>query len=352
LFKAFCLKYDVPASLFQDWLAADVHLLAEYFALWLRKDMVLRATTIDQYFTHVANFYKESNVISSSTALRSPRLSLMLTAFEREDTAGCPARLLEKIPLIASLMVMAYALLRELYPDPLDPTAVCLACALSLGYALSLRPDEYLFKATHSVAADAHIALGHKSFFQWPDDPLFYCVTDPAAYPLHRGSPLFFLTLLDASKNDPHGHGAPRAIKAAPAGAAFCLVTSIFTCLRRYPPTASQPLLSGLPLRITDTAINMFLKTLAIRAGLDPARLVPHSARVAAIIQLSRHSQATQCRQGNWSTIPGMLAYARGSLEHAAMVCADMHDTALCTIDYLRLMCMTPTHGAFPPGLH
>jgi hypothetical protein len=89
---------------------------------------------------------------------------------------------------------------------------------------------------------------------------------------------------------------------------------------------------------------------LAVHTGLDPTCLVPHSARVAAVIQLARHTQATQLRQGNWTTVEGMLAYARGSLEHAALVAADMHDTSLCTIDYLRLMCMTPSHEALLPG--
>jgi hypothetical protein len=101
---------------------------------------------------------------------------------------------------------------------------------------------------------------------------------------------------------------------------------------------------------VSVTVVNKFLKQLAVHTGLDPARLVPHSARVAAVIQLARHTQATQLRQGNWTTIEGMLAYARGSLEHAELVAADMHDTSLCSLDYLRLMCMTPTHEALLPG--
>jgi hypothetical protein len=63
-------------------------------------------------------------------------------------------------------------------------------------------------------------------------------------------------------------------------------------------------------------------------------------------------THATQHRQGNWSTI-GMLSYARAfSLEHAALVTVDMRDASrVLYIDYLMLMCMTPTHSALFQGL-
>jgi hypothetical protein len=308
---------------------------------------VLQSSTINQYFSHVINFYKETNVIKSGTALRSSRLAMMIAGYAKEDARLTPSRLKEKIPLTAALMVIAYAFLLVIYTAPDSPVVAGLSGALSVGYALSLRPDEYLRK-TGAVADDAHIARGYKSFFKWDGDDHFYVVTHPELYPVRPFYPSTFLTLLDDSKNDPQGHGAPRAVCRAPQGASFCLVRKIFECLRQFPPTGDSPLLSALPVSVT--VVNSFLKRLAVHSGLDPSRLVPHSARVAALIQLARHTQATQLRQGNWTTVGGMLAYARGSLEHAALVAADMHDTSLCTIEYLRLMCMTPSHGALLPG--
>lgn len=342
LFSAFRITNDVPDNFFTELPTSYVHTLAECFACWLRYDKILKSTTIDQYFTHVCNFYKEQNAILNSGALRSPRLCMMLTAFASEDTIGRPVRLTEKIPLTAALMVLSYSLLIELYGSASAPLALGLAGALSIGYGLSLRPDEYL-RNTPTPRSHTHTARGFKSFFQWSNDPSFYPVTRPDKYPKRPDPPVTFLTLLDSSKNDPRGHGAPRAVSAAPAGSSFCLVYRIFVCLRQYPPQGTGTLLSGLPSAFTNASVNQFLKQVATRAGLDPSRLVPHSARVGAIIQLARHSEATQCRQGNWSTIQGMLAYARGPLDHAAFVTADMHDVTLCTIDYLRLMCMTPT---------
>jgi hypothetical protein len=331
--------YHIPDSLFMDWDKADVHTVAECFVCHLRTDRGYRSTTIDQYVSHVINFYKENKTITTAASVRSTRLAMMITGYAKEDAERLPARLKEKIPLTAALMVAAYALILLTHGDANIPLAAALAGALSLGYALSLRPDEYLNAA--AVADDAHVARGHKSFFKWPDDPTFYVVTRPADFPARPDPPTTFLTLLDDSKNDPQGHGAPRAVCAAPPGSPFCLVNRIFECLKRFPPTGSRPLFSGLPVSVS--LVNTFLKKLAVHTGLDPTRLVPHSARVAAVIQLARHTQATQLRQGNWTTVAGMLAYARGSLEHAALVAADMHDTSLCTIEYLRLMCMTPS---------
>jgi hypothetical protein len=166
---------------------------------------------IDQYFTHVVNYNKEHNIILSHTALRSPWLNMMLTGYAREDAPRLPTRLKEKIPFTAALLLFTYALLLELYPQPDDPVALCLAAALFLGYGLSLRPDEYLHKYGF-IANDAHIARGFKNFFMWPNDPHFYVVAEPAAYPVYRSLPSTFLTLLDDTKNDPTVHGAPCAI--------------------------------------------------------------------------------------------------------------------------------------------
>jgi hypothetical protein len=52
---------------------------------WL--DMVLRASTIDQY---VVNHSKELNVVTSFTALRSSWLNKLLTGYAREHSFGSP----------------------------------------------------------------------------------------------------------------------------------------------------------------------------------------------------------------------------------------------------------------------
>jgi hypothetical protein len=164
----------------------------------------------------------------------------------------------------------------------------------------------------------------------------------PQDYPTVPTYPVIFVTFLDASKNDLHGKGAPRAVQGGVDGAPFDLVITIFEGLRRFPPVGDAPLLSGLPFSMTDRVVGDFLKSLADHVGLDRKRLVPHSPRVAAVMQLAHHSAETQCRQGNWMTMAGMLAYARGSLYHASLVSADLHDPTIVSLQYLRLMFMSP----------
>jgi hypothetical protein len=311
------------------------------FAAHLRSDLTLAAATIDQYFSHAINSLKEMSILDCTATLRSSRLKMMLTTFSNEDRVGRPLRTVEKIPLTASLLVVAYDLLYRLYSLPVHAARLLgLAAALSLGYGLSLRPDEYL--KTNSVANDSHIARGYKSYFMWPNDPIFYVVTRPQDYPSVTVKPVIFVTFLDASKNDLHGKGAPRAVQGGVAGAPFDLVVTIFECLRRFPPVEKEPLLSGLPFSMTDRVVREFLKSLADHVHLDRKRLVPHSPRVAAVMQLAHHSVETQCRQGNWMSVAGMLAYARGSLYHASLVSADLHDPTIVSVEYLRLMFMSP----------
>jgi hypothetical protein len=148
------------------------------FAAHLRSDLTLCATTIDQYFSHAINSLKENRRLDNTATLRSARLKMMLKTFSNEDRVGHPLRTVEKIPLTASLLVVAYDLLSRLYSSATHAARLLgLAAALSLGYGLSLRPDEYL--RTNSVANDSHIARGYKSYFMWPDDPTFYVVTPP-----------------------------------------------------------------------------------------------------------------------------------------------------------------------------
>jgi hypothetical protein len=342
LFNAFCLEWNVPADFALVWPTDHCQYLGEIFAAHLRTDFSLASSTIDQYFSHFLSSLKQARLLYDSDTIRSERLGMMMTAFSKADAEGRPARTVIKIPLTASLLVVAFKLLRSLYANPAElPVRLALACALSLGYGLSLRPDEYLV-IPRSTSNKKHIARGYKSSFRWSDDPNFYSVLHPSSYPNRPDPPTIFVTFIDGSKRDDTGKGAPRAIVSDDPSASFNLVSNIFDCLRRYPPLANGPLLSGLPFSMTHLVVSRFLKKLALHAGLDPRRLVPHSPRVAALMQLSDHDSDTHCRQGNWSDPRSLTPYVRGSLKHAYKVSANLHDTSTVDVEYLRLMFMTP----------
>lgn len=332
----------MPEDFGLTWPTDHCQCLGEMFAAHLRADHSLSSSTIDQYFSHFLSGLKQARLLKHSSSIRSERLSMMLTAFAKADSTGKPVRTVIKIPLTASLLVVAFKLLRTLYANPANlPLHLALACALSLGHGMSLRPEEYLI-IPRSASNKKHIARGYKSSFRWPGDSTFYSVLHPSRYPNRPDPPTIFVTFIDGSKRDDTGKGAPRAIVSDDPNAPFNLVLTIFDCLRRYPPVASSPLLSGLPFTLTNLILSRFLKTLALHVGLDPRRLVPHSPRVAALMQLSDHGSEVHCRQGNWSNPKSLTPYVRGSLKHAYKVSSNLHDTSIVDLDYLRLMFMTP----------
>jgi hypothetical protein len=91
------------------------------------------------------------------------------------------------------------------------------------------------------------------------------------------------------------------------------------------------------PTKITSRLLNKVMKDVAIRHHLDPHRLTPHSLRVAGPVQLVNQSDARQQQQGNWSTVQGLTAYARGTLDHAAAVTADLHNPSIVSLQMLQL---------------
>lgn len=124
-------------------------------------------------------------------------------------------------------------------------------------------------------------------------DDHFCVVTHREDYPVRPDPPTTFLIRIDDSKDDPQGRGAPRAVCAAPPGSLFCLVSRIFACLKRFPALVRAACVGDAGQLVSQTPRGI------VQTGLDPTRLMPHSARVAAVIQLARHTKATQLRQGN-----------------------------------------------------
>ena len=96
-------------------------------------------------------------------------------------------------------------------------------------------------------------------------------------------------------------------------------------------------------LGIAAAHVNVFLKSVARRLHLDPYRLVPKSVRVRGPTQLSAFLDAVTMQQGNWRSVVGLLAYARGSLAHAKLIASAMHDPEVLSLELLQLSYSLPS---------
>ena len=309
--------------------------LLEYFLAYLR-ELSLRATTIDQYLSHVLTTLKEKGLHLRTSELRSPRSAFMIAGWLSEDRFRLPERLKSKIPLSASVLLHVLSLIDTVFGD--TALSRLLAAAFCLGYAAAFRPCEYLTKP--SGAPGRHTLLGSLCFFQWAGNPRFFSVTNPALFP--PGIPSHFVALLDSSKHDPLGHGGPRAIARAPPTASFCCLTRLYTYLRFFPPAPTAPLLSGANLPLAPPTLSKILRVVAVQDGLDPNRLLPHSLRVGSVCQLEGLPVESLLRHTGHASPQGLYAYCRSSLQHATMVASLLHDTNRLSLPFLRLTYMTP----------
>jgi hypothetical protein len=305
------------------------------------RERPLMGTTINQYLSHVANMLRELGYSDVTALLRPPRVGMMIDAWLRQDALALPERLRVKIPLTALLLLECIRAVHARYADPAQVhLRLGLCAALALGFGAALRPAEYLYKSTPT--AGLLVLKGGLAFFKFADSEAFFPCHAPTAYPTHRGPPTDFVALFDTQKNDPHGHGAPRAIHAPAAGAAFNLVQMIFDFVRVCPPrSAEAPFLSGVEPMLTPAMIACVTREVATANGLDPDRLLPHSLRVGSLAQLTEASEADKCLHGGWQSVGGMHAYARPALEVARRVSASLHDTSASSFEGLRMLYMS-----------
>ena len=333
---------------------AAVQAVLLYFASYLRNVRKVSYKTIDSYITHVSVMVLEQGL--PEMTMRSCQLRYLLAAWKREDESKVPQRLRLKIPLSADLMWRLFECFEEWFGGAPDILLVYVA-AFSLGFGLGLRPGEYLQPVSVAPAlatanGDAtevhddtstpnHTLHGESCFFKWLDDDHFYTCLSPAAYP--AGQPVAFIALLDSSKNDAVGKGAPRAVYSAPPGSKFDCVANIFAFLRKWPPSPGSYILSGLPGQpVTSREVNVALKLFARRVGLDPSRLLPHSVRVGSSSQTDGMSLEDRMQHTNHRSVGGLLAYYRKPLQLARRSTAFIHDVGVHTLESIKVTYMTP----------
>jgi hypothetical protein len=321
---------DIPVPL---------HTLVQYYADFLRQEFHLKKGTIASYISHVSKYLFENGHISSPTEIQSPRLTLQLSGYLKEDQENKTKRESIKIPVTFSILLEVIETICTLYLEgSIRQAYIATFC---IGYALSLRPGEYL--RVNPPVPLSHQANSSHAVFWFDDMPYYICF--PELYPRGRFPDAFSL-LIDHYKNDPAGNGGPRSIYANPLydptdPDSICCVREIFTFLSKHPPLQHSPLLSGMGQQISSSNINKILKMTAVRIGVDPSRLVPHSLRFGVLQQIEDADEETQLRQGNWNTIQGMRSYTRRSVMHARTITIALHAPSKCPLSHTLYMYAT-----------
>jgi hypothetical protein len=215
--------------------------------------------------------------------------------------------------------------------------------AIVLGYAFSLRPQEYL--ATKTPIALWRRAHSSLCFFWFEDDPHPYNVCDPSAYPPGK-LPTDFTIFLDFNKNHQDGDAGPRSMSRAPERATLCCLTILFHFLVEFPPAPVSALLSGGDIAVSSRVIQEIFTMTAIALGLDPKRLVPHSLRCAAVSQMlgfDTFSDTDFKAQGRWKSIDSLKPYAHTSLAHSRRITPALYDKEAHPIAMTRLTFSDPS---------
>ena len=289
----------------------------------------ISTSVANQYLSHVSKFLLDNLFISKRDVFRSDRARDILHGFLRlHPNCTIPLRLRCKISITYPILLVIIKYIHDNFCSPLQlPLRRALCAAFSLGYALSLRPQEYLPVSTQvPLWKQANSSL---AFFWFSQSDIPYSICCPEAFPSNQ-SPSDFTLFLDFNKNHQLGDGGPRSLSAAPVGAPFCCLTSIFEFFVNHPPAPGSALLSSISqeFNFSISLIREVLRAVASSLNLDPSRLVPHALRAAAVAQMlasGGFSDVDFLVQGRWSSLSGLRPYAHSSLLHSRRVSLSLY---------------------------
>ena len=325
-FKKFSLKYDLDDSL---WSAPQdvIFLTIEHFACFMRLFLDLSSSAIGKYITHVTTFMRERG-LPANILLRSVILGMLLRSWKKIDHV-LPKALRNVIPCPASVFILLVQYIKERFPRDAK-LASLYSSTVALAFAFGLRPGHYTSDGTHIILGDSVEALFNV------DDNASYPVTVANNYP-PSAEPIALLVFQKDSKNEKEGYGAPFIIHRSPPFSPFCLVSLIFSHLRRYPPSPDAPLLSGGGKALSQDQLNNSLKEFATHIGLDPKRFSASSFRVGHTIQTDTLSDFEQMRTTGHYSKHGKIKYLRASIPLAERTASLLCDTKYHTLHMVKL---------------
>ena len=296
-----------------------------------RLNVPIKSCAINQYISHVIDHLCQRCCLPAPSHARSYQLRLLLAGYAKHDDVDIPHRLLDSIPVTYAIANVMFDLIPQVFPNPVLQCAM--RAALSLAYGLSLRPMEYLDDGS-GVDLD-HQTNTTLCFFLFGD--VWVCICDSHLYP-EGVLPSAFVCIYDKLKNTLRG-GVPRSVVAHPhpSRGGFCVVQTLFAYFTRFPPSRECRALASHGPCVRWDDFRLLCHVTAVHLGLDPARLLPKSARCGVLAQIDSLPTHVKCRQGGWTSEAGMAAYLRASLSHAHVVGPSMYDIAACPLSHTVL---------------
>jgi hypothetical protein len=295
------------------------------FALYLHHTRHIKAETINEYTTHVLTDAREHGLPFFN--VRSPVFGFLMRSWTKIDHLGLPDAHRDTIPCAASVFLRLIRFITNKFKN-LDLASLYTA-SVSLAYALGLRPSHYTSDGSHTILGNAIFAVFDV------DEQVQYPATDNSVYP--PSDPIALLVFQKSSKNAKGGYKAPFIIARAPRIAPFCLVSLIFSHLRRFPPRPQGPAISGPHGALSSTALNNLLKEFATTVGLDPNRFSATSLRVGHTVQTDTLSDFEQMRDTGHFSKSGKIPYLRASLQQAQKTAKLLSDTEYHTLPMVKL---------------
>jgi hypothetical protein len=280
------------------------------------------SSTIDGYVSHVIFHLIEHGIIDCTADFRCPSSQRLLRALTLQDAIRLgPLRL--RINIAVSLPIIDACRIQALTSFPCPVTRMFITAALYVGFALSLRPGDYLYPLSTSHHRVRPLQLewwfpsGHVNLF------------DVANYPPVGTRPLRLSFLPDYDKANPLGGLVMRACACNPDPHEFCFIQFLFEFFRKFPTVSNESSLFGaLPSHIDLYAcVNSLFKVTAPTLGLSPHQLVPRGLRAAATAHIrdAGGSEADAKLTGGWRS-DAHNAYKRANFAASDRCALAMHN--------------------------
>ena len=319
----------------------------EAFVLHLRRTGK-KATTISQYISHLNEYLLVRYV---KVELRGDQIATVLQCARRQDDLLRPARLSQKIPISAALMVLIFRDIDRHFV--LDPRHISACCCVA--YGLCCRIHEVLFDG-RTVDIDGlpiqdHAVKTPHLSFKFPGDPRLYKASAPADFPPGR-RPSSFACFHDSLKNDTGGSGT-RCVAANPSGRPFDLVGRVFDYVVACRPPPGGHLFPHL----RADSVSKVIKRVFASVGLDGSRGCPHAMRTGSLsmVQALRHSSLgvtaeQEQEHGMWRSAQGLKPYRRTAFASGSETSSALYDVSYMPVDYLVWFYMSPAIAVADDG--
>ena len=334
----------------------DLHHIAASFTLFLgshkkKNGLPLSDNTVDQYLSHVIYHLINFCIIDKTDDFRCPTTQRIIAGIKNRDRHLIgPLRLRISIAISLNIINSCITNAAAFYPCPV--TIAFVTAALFLGYALSLRPDDYLVP----IADNKHRLRASQFALWFPNisKPIF--LSEPETYPPPGIKPLRISVLADCDKANQHGQLGMRACAANPNPNEPCFIHYLFEFFRKFPPqTQYSAIFSSIPPHINSSerflynCVRNTMERTAPTLGLQPSQLLPRGLRAGA----SAHIKASgglesDCKaSGGWKSKAYEL-YLRPDWIICERNAAAIHNAKIMDMNAIRYIHATQGNVSLP----